>query len=439
MSKTSTQNALAPSAEHAPSYYAASLTEHASGQALSVDSTAHVCVIGGGFTGISAALHLAKRGIEVTLLEQSRLAWGASGRNGGQAHVGLRQDQDWLEQHVGRADARRLWDLALDARAYLDTLIQAYGIRCDFRPGLLHADHKPGFAAHTQRYVERLRNDYGYRHLRFVDRAEVRSLVAPDGYFSGSCDERGGHLHPLNYALGLARAAASHGARLHEGSEVLSVGRHGTGWLVRTRHAQVRADKVLLACNGYLRGISHEVERHVMPINNFIAVTEPLCAERARATIRGGIAVSDSRFVVNYLRMTADNRLLFGGGENYRYSFPRDIKAFVRKHALKIFPQLQATRWDFGWGGTLAITPTRMPFIRELQPGFYNASGFSGLGVLLAPYCGKILAEAIAGERANFELLARVPVPSFPGGPALRWPTLVAAMSWYALRDRLFT
>src|SRR5580658_9962023 len=269
MSKTSTHNALAPSAEHAPSYYAASLTEHASAPPLIDDSTAQVCVVGGGFSGISAALHLAKRGIDVTLLEQSRLGWGASGRNGGQAHVGLRRDQDWLERHVGRADAHRLWDLALDARAYLDTLIQAYGIQCDFRPGLLHADHKPGFAADTQRYVERLRNEYNYPHIRFVDRAEVRELVATDGYFSGSFDELGGHLHPLNYALGLARAAASHGARLHEGSEVMSIERRGTGWLVRARHAQVRADKVLLACNGYLRGISREVERHVMPINNF--------------------------------------------------------------------------------------------------------------------------------------------------------------------------
>jgi gamma-glutamylputrescine oxidase len=439
MSKTSPHNALAPSAEHAPSYYAASLTEHASGPALCDDSSVHVCVIGGGFTGICAALNLAKRGIGVMLLEQSRLAWGASGRNGGQAHIGLRRDQDWLERHMGGADARRLWDLALDARAYLDTLIQDYGIQCDFRPGLLHADHKPGYAADTQRYVERLRNDYAYPHIRFVERAEVRELVATDGYFSGSFDERGGHLHPMNYALGLARAAVSHGARLHEGSEVLRIERRGTGWLVRTRHAQVRADKVLLACNGYLRGIAHEVERHVMPINNYIAVTEPLCEGRAPSTIRGGFAVSDSRFVVNYFRMTADHRLLFGGGENYRYRFPPDIRAFVRRHALKIFPQLHSTRWDYGWGGTLAITPTRMPFIRELQPGFYNASGFSGLGVLLAPYCGKILAEAIAGERANFELLARVPVPSFPGGPALRWPTLLAAMSWYALRDRLFT
>ncbi len=431
------QHALAPSPRHAPSYYAATATEHAAAPPLTCDSSAHVCVIGGGFTGLAAALRLAERGIDVVLLEQSRLAWGASGRNGGQLHVGLRRDQEWLEKTLGEAHARKLWELSLDARAYLDTLIAAHRIDCDLRPGLLHADHKQRYTDGTRRHVDHLRERYGYSQIRFVERAEVRELVATDSYFSGSLDSGGGHLHPMNYALGLARAAQASGARLYEESEVQSVTRSGSDWLVRTPRAQVRANQVILACNGYLRGIAPGVEKRVMPINNFVAATEPLGEERARALIRDGIAVSDSRFVVNYYRITPDHRLLFGGGETYGYRFPPDIKAFVRKYALKVFPQLDPVRFDFGWGGTLAITPTRMPFVREIDPGFYNASGFSGLGVLLAPYCGKILADAIAGERANFDLLARVPVPKFPGGPSLRWPTLVAAMSWYALRDRL--
>jgi len=437
MSKYSTHNALAPSSQHAPSYYAATVAAPVGAAALTDDSLTDVCVVGGGFAGLSTALHLAKRGIGVTLLEQSLLAWGASGRNGGQAHVGMRREQDWLEKNVGSEDAHRLWTLAVNARDYLDTLIADYRIDCDFRPGLLHADHKPRYTEGTRRYVDLLREHYEYPHIRFVDRAEVRAMVATDGYFSGSLDARGGHLHPLNYALGLARAASSHGARLFERTEVKGVERSGTGWIVRTPTGEVRADKVVLACNGYLRGIARQVEDHVMPINNFIAVTEPLGAERANSIIRNGIAVADSRFVVNYYRMTVDHRLLFGGGENYRYSFPNDIKSVVRGHALKVFPQLRDVRFDFGWGGTLAITPTRMPYIREIEPGFFNLSGFSGLGVLLAPYSGKIVADAIAGDRVNFELLARLPVPKFPGGPALRWPTLVAAMSLYALRDRL--
>ncbi|NNM62458.1 MAG: FAD-dependent oxidoreductase [Steroidobacteraceae bacterium] len=437
MKNSTRPHALDPSPLHAPSYYAATVNARVLAPALTDERSTQVCVVGGGFTGISAALHLAQRGIEVVLLEQSRLGWGATGRNGGQAHVGLRRDQEWLERHVGESGARHLWELALEARAHLDALIETYRIECDFRPGLLHADHKRSYTAATRRHVDHLRERYGYTAMRFVGRDEVRAMVATEDYHSGAIDERGGHLHPLNYALGLARAAQSHGARLHEDSRVLEITRSGTDWQVRTATARVRAAQVILACNGYLRGIAPIVERHVMPINNFVATTEPLGEDGGRALIRDGVAVSDSRFVVNYYRITADNRLLFGGGETYGYRFPADICGFVRRHALRIFPQLAATRFEYGWGGTLGITPTRMPFVREIKPGFYNVSGFSGLGVLLAPYCGKILADALAGERAGFARFAQVPVPAFPGGPALRWPTLVAAMSWYALRDRL--
>jgi gamma-glutamylputrescine oxidase len=437
MSKTRTANALAPSGQHAPSYYAATVADAVASSPLAGSHSCDVCVIGGGFTGLAAALHLARRGVRVRLLEQSRLGWGASGRNGGQAHVGLRRDQGWLEKTLGAADARKLWDLALAARAHLDSLIETYAIRCDYRAGLLHADHKARYARETQRYVAHLREQYGYPHVRYVDQEELRTLIATDSYYGASFDARGGHLHPLNLALGIARGAARHGAMLHEGAEVLAVERAGSDWLVTTAAAQVRANHVVLACNGYLRGISRDVEAHVMPINNFIAVTEPLGAERAASIVRNGYAVADSRFVVNYYRMTVDHRLLFGGGENYSYRFPENIAQVVCPRVLKVFPQLRGVQFDYAWGGTLAITPSRMPYIREIAPGFYNASGFSGLGVLLAPYAGKILSDAIGGERHAFEAFARVPVPRFPGGPALRWPTLVAAMSLYALRDRL--
>jgi gamma-glutamylputrescine oxidase len=437
MSNRQSANALAPSAIHAPSYYAATAAHAVAATPLAGAHSCDVCIIGGGFTGCAAALHLARRGFTVKLLEQSRLGWGASGRNGGQVHVGLRRDQNWLEGKVGAADAHKLWELALDARAHLDSLMESYSIECDYCPGLLHADHKARYTRNTRRYVAHLQQAYGYAHIRYVEHEEVRALVATDGYYGASFDARGGHLHPLNLVLGIARGAQSHGAQLHEGAEVAKVERTGTGFLVNTGDAQVRATQVILACNGYLRGICRSVEAHVMPINNFIAVTEPLGAERAAAIVSDGYAVADSRFVVNYYRMTVDHRLLFGGGENYSYRFPKDIAAFVRPHMSKVFPQLRGVRFDYAWGGTLAITPSRMPFIREIEPGFYNASGFSGLGVVLAPYAGKILADAIAGERRAFDAFARVPVPRFPGGAALRWPTLLAAMSLYALRDRL--
>ena len=429
--------ALMPSAAHAPSYYAATLRERVDAAPFEGPARADVCVVGGGYAGLSTALQLARRGVDVVLLEQSRLGWGASGRNGGQAHVGMRRGQRWLEARVGPGDARRLWEFALGARAHLDWLIETYAIDCELRLGYLHADHRERFGAETRREVEHLRTAYGYEHIRFLDRDEVASMVAACGYYSGSFDSRAGHLHALNLALGIARAAASHGARLHEGVEVKGLTAVRGGWRVATSRGELNAGRVVLACNGYLRGLASQVERHVMPINNYIAVTEPLGADGARRLISNGAAVSDSRFVVNYYRITPDHRLLFGGGENYRYTFPRDVGAFVRPHVLEVFPQLEGVRFDYAWGGTLGITPTRMPWVHELEPGLINASGFSGLGVLIAPFTGKAVADALCGDRAAFELLGRVPVPSFPGGPLLRWPTLVAAMLYYALRDRL--
>ena len=432
-----TPTALLPSAAHAPSYYAATVREKVAVVPFEAAGRCDVCVVGGGYAGLSAALHLARKGVAVTLLEQSRLGWGASGRNGGQAHVGMRRDQHWLEARVGNGDARRLWQFALGARAHLDWLIETYGIDCDLRLGYLHADHRERYGADTRRHVDHMRSVYGYEHIRYVGREEIAGMVATRDYHGGSFDARAGHLHALNFALGIARAAASHGARLHEGVEVTGLRAADGGWRVDTSRGALQADRVVLACNGYLRRLAPEVERRVMPINNFVAVTEPLGADGARRLISNGAAVSDSRFVVNYFRITPDDRLLFGGGENYGYRFPRDIAAFVRPHVLKIFPQLGDVRFDYAWGGTLGITPTRMPWVREIAPGLINASGYSGLGVVIAPYTGKAVADALCGEREAFELLGRVPVPPFPGGPLLRWPTLVAAMLYYALRDRL--
>ena len=429
--------AITPSANHVPSYYAATLKERVEACGLDGSAQTDVCVVGGGYTGLSTALHLARRGVDVMLLEQSRLAWGASGRNGGQVHVGMRRDQVWLERRLGAEDARRLWAFALGARDHLDWLIGTYDIDCDFRPGLLHAAHRERCAADTRRHVDHLHSAYGYEHIRYVEREEMRSLVASPGYFAGSFDSRGGHLHALNYALGIARAAAVHGARLHEGVEVTGLRPEAGKWRVTTASGEVTADRVVLACNGYLRRLARAVERRVMPINNYIAVTEPLGAQRVRSLISNDCAVSDSRFVVNYFRTTPDHRLLFGGGENYGYRFPADIAAFVRPHVLGVFPQLGDVGFDYAWGGTLGITPTRMPWVHEVERGLVNASGFSGLGVLIAPFTGKAIADALCGERDAFELLGRVPVPPFPGGAALRWPTLVAAMLFYALRDRL--
>ena len=420
-----------------PSYYAATRISGPPAPPLEGNVGADICIVGGGFTGLSAALRLAERGLGVVLLEGGPLGWGASGRNGGQVHVGMRREQDWLEQEVGREDAAHLWRIALDARSDLDRLIMEHAIDCDFRTGYLHADHKARYVPHTRRAVALLRDRYDYPHIRFVDREEMRGLVASANYHGGSLDSLGGQLHPLNLALGIAGAADRAGTRLHAHSHVTGVQRTGAGWRVETGRGAVIADRVLLACGGYLRGLQPAVEARVMPINNYVAVTAPLGRARAEATIGDGLAVSDSRFVVYYYRMTPDHRLLFGGGESYSWRFPADIAGFVRPHMARIFPQLADVAIDYAWGGTLSITAKRMPFVRQVQPGLYNVSGFSGLGVVLAPYFGRIIGDAMAGGHADFDRLARLPVPRFPGGRLLRWPTLVAAMSMFALRDRL--
>jgi gamma-glutamylputrescine oxidase len=421
----------------AASYYVATADPFAARPMLQGEERADVCIVGGGYTGLGAALSLAKRGLSVAVLEAARIGSGASGRNGGQIHSGHRRDQAYLEKVVGPDDAAALWRLAEDAKASLKALIAEHGIACDLKRGMLTVDHKPSYVAHSRAYVERMATRYGYPHLRFVDKPALEAMLGAQGYFGGVLDEDGGHLHPLDLALGMARAAEASGARLFEESRALRYETQGAKLRVATQMGHVTADWLILAGDGYLSGVDAKVEARVMPINNFIIATEPLPEDEARALIRDDVAVSDSRFVVNYFRLSADRRLLFGGGENYRAGFPPDIAAFVRPFMLKVFPRLESRRIDYAWGGTLGITTTRLPFVRRLGPNVLTASGYSGLGVMLAPYFGKILGDAVFGVLGEFDRLAALPVPPFPGGRLLRWPILVAGMSYYALRDRL--
>jgi gamma-glutamylputrescine oxidase len=423
---------------HPSTYYHASVTEpFPCAPQLTEPIAVDVCVVGGGYTGLSTALHLARHGASVALLEQSRIGDGASGRNGGQVHNGFRHDPRWFESRLGADSARQIWSLGIEARQHLDWLIGTYSIDAQYCPGLLHLCHKRRYVGETRAYVEDVLSRYPNTGLRFVDEAEARSLVSSQDYYGGYLDSQSGHLHALNLALGLARAAQQHGAQLYEMSAVTRIARNATGWEVRTEKGSVKAANVVLAGNGYLRNLQPVVETRVMPINNFVLTTEPLGRETAESLIRKRLAVSDSRFVVYYFRITPDDRLLFGGGETYSYEFPKDIAGMVRGHMLRVFPQLHATRIEHAWGGTLAITTSRLPFVREVEPDLFNASGFSGMGIVLAPFAGKALADAINGDGRAFELLSRLPVGRFPGGRYLRSPVLVAAMSWYALRDHL--
>lgn len=418
---------------HAPSLYAAGADASLSFPPLDGDMRADVAILGGGYTGLSAALHLAEAGVNVVLLEAERVGWGASGRNGGQLHSGQRRDQDWLEAHLGFADALRLWRLAEEAKALVQTLREKHAIECEWRPGLIETVHKVRLVNDERAYVDRLRSRYAYNEVDWLDRAALARIIGTDAYLGGRRDRTAGHLDPLKFAQGLARAAATAGAHIHEGSRVTKL----AGRTLETKTGRVTAETVILAGNGYLDGIDGETEAHVMPIENYILATEPIGAGMPGGLIATGEAVSDTRFVVYYFRPAADGRLVFGGGETYSRRQPADLTAFVRRHLLRIYPQLGGTRIDYAWGGTLAVTMPRLPFIKRIRSGVYAASGYSGQGVALAPFAGKILAEAIRGNPAELDAFAALPVPQFPGGKLLRKPALVAGMLWYALRDRL--
>ncbi|MFE3838125.1 NAD(P)/FAD-dependent oxidoreductase [Pseudogemmobacter sonorensis] len=396
---------------------------------------ADVCIVGAGYTGLSAALHLAQKGLSVVVLEAHRVGFGASGRNGGQVGSGQRQDQDWLEQAVGREDARRLWDLAQDAKALVRDLIARHGMEgVDWRPGIAHACWHAHEADHARRYAEKLARDYDYHEVEPLDPAGLRALVGSRVFQGGDIDRGAGHIHALNFAIGLAKAASAAGARIHERSEVTRL-TYGPRPLVETAGARIRAGQILLATNGYMGGLEPQVAAKVMPINNFVIATEPL-GPRAREVLAQPIAVHDTKFVVNYWRLSEDDRLLFGGAESYGYRFP-DIARAVRKPMLEIYPQLAGTRITHAWGGTLAITVNRMPCFLRPAPNVLSASGYSGHGVALAVLAGRLMAEAAAGQAAGFDLMASLPQRRFPGGATLRWPLLVAAMTWFSLRDRL--
>lgn len=420
------------------SYYAATANATDAFAKLEGDQSCDIVVIGGGFTGVSSALHLAERGYDVILLEAHRVGWGASGRNGGQVGSGQRREQDELEKMVGRADARKLWDIAEESKDIVKALIAKHDIKCDWKPGILHADHRARFVEDTHTYAEKLQTEYGYENIRSVDRAEMRDMLGTEFYHGGSLDMGAGHIHPLNFALGLADAARAAGARIFEGAVVAGYESQGGKVTVKTADgAVVSANKLILGCNGYLDALEDRVAKRVMPINNFVIATEPLGDDLARELIRDDVAVADSKFVINYYRLSADKRMLFGGGETYGYTFPRDIKAFVSPHMLEVYPQLKDIKIDYGWGGTLAITMNRMPFFAKVEDNIFTATGYSGHGVAMATLAGQIMADAVSGTMERFDVMANVKTPVFPGGKMLRFPMLVAAMLWYSIRDKL--
>jgi len=418
------------------SYYAATAIDVCEHDQLRGAEQADVCVIGGGFTGLSAALNLAEQGLDVVLLEAERIGFGASGRNGGLIGSGQRKDALEMEEQFGFDQSKLFWDFAEAAKTEIRERVAKHDIPCDLQYGQVEGVHKQTYVGHADQYATALAERYNYPYARALSRDEPRELVATGTFLEGLLDTQAMSLHPLNYALGIARAARGAGVRIYENSRVTGYTRTDPA-TVSTEGGSVKASFIVLACNGYLGKLERRVAGKIMPINNFMIATEPLGEERARRLIADRLCVHDTRFVVNYFRTSADHRLLFGGGENYRPGFPRDIAAFVRPHMLELFPQLDDVGIDFAWGGTLSVTVNRLPHLGHLKPNLFFAQGYSGHGIALSNFAGKIIAEAIGGTAERFDVMASLPIYTFPGGTLLRYPGMVLGMLYYSLKDRL--
>jgi gamma-glutamylputrescine oxidase len=418
----------------AQNYYLATAAPAERFAPLAAPIDVDLAIVGGGTTGLSAALHGAQRGLSVAVLEGGRVGWGASGRNGGQMIPGLRQGALALKAAYGVERAKAILTLAFEARDLVVELIERHDIACDLKTtGHLQGAFKAADAREMEAEVRCLVEDMGYPMARFVCAEEARAFV--DVPFYGAVfDAGGGHMHPLNYTLGLAKAARAAGAHIYEASEVVGLTRGPSGVLLTTARGAVRARHAVLAGDALLRGLAPRVNARIMPVANYLIASEPLAAPHD--LIPSDAAVSDTRFVVNYYRLTADGRLIFGGGERYSRRPPADIAAFVRPHVERVFPALRGVRIDYAWGGLVSITLSRLPHVgREGEVLF--AHGYSGMGVVLSTLAGKLLVEALSGETAGFDRLAGLEPPPFPGGVALRGPLHVLGMLWYAMRDRL--
>lgn len=417
------------------SYYAATAVGVHEHDRLAGAERADVCVIGGGFTGLSAALNLAERGFDVVLLEAERIGFGASGRCGGLVGSGQRKDVLETEAQFGLERSRLLWDFAELAKEEIRNRVRNHNMDCDLRDGQLVGVHKKRYLGWAKELSDALAERYDYPHCQSLDAQKTRSLVATDGFLESLYDAQAMVLHPLNYTLGLAQAASNAGVRIFERSRVNKYS-HTDPALVETERGSVKASYIVLACNGYLDKLESRVARKIMPINNFMIATEPLGKLRANELINGRFGVHDTRFVVDYFRVSEDHRLLFGGGENYRREFPPNITKFVRPYMLKLFPQLADVKIEYAWGGTLSVTVNRLPHIGRLKPNVFFAQGYSGHGISTANFAGKVIAEAVGGTATRFDVLASLPTHIFPGGTLLRYPGMVLGMFYYSLIDR---
>lgn len=421
--------------EHAASWYAASANAAPERPSLAGDVSCDVCVVGAGFTGISAALHLAEQGLKVMVLEAARVGYGASGRNGGQIVNSYSRDMDVIEERFGAQTARALGDMAFEGNRIIRERIAGYGIDCDLREGNL-------FAACNARQLKGLREHkalwerYGNTSLELLEGDAYKREVSAEGYTGALVDHSGGHIHPLNLVLGEAAAFESLGGVIFEHSPLLSL-EHGSPVVLKTAGGTLRADRVVMAGNAYLNGVLPELEGKSMPCGTQIITTEPLAEDVARSLLPNNMAVEDCNYLLDYYRLTRDNRLIFGGGVNYGGEDPSNIEALIRPKMLKAFPQLANVKIDYAWSGTFLMTLNRLPQFGVLNDNVYYAQGYSGHGVTCSHLAGRLISEVMTGRDGRFDAFAGLPHLPFPGGRMLRVPLSAVGAWYYQTRDKL--
>ena len=415
------------------SYYQATRQVLFAADRLDRDMDTDVVILGGGITGVSAALNLAEAGYKPILLEARTIGWGASGRNGGQVLPGLAAPMHKITRLVGGAQARRIWDMSVEGRDMLYARIEKHGIPCDPWHGYLHAALKPRQADDLKAEQDELAR-LGAPVGRLLEGAAVQDRIASPRYIAALEDRLAGHIHPLNYTLGLAVAARQAGARLYEHAPVDKV-EHGPSVTLHVGAHKVRAKYLILAGGAYLNGLEHGLDGYIMPVGTYIMATEP--RSDVPYLIPGNEAVADLNFVLDYFRRSADDRMLFGGRVSYSTYPPVNLGASMLRRAVAVFPQLKNAKVAFAWGGFVGITRNRAPHFGKLADNILFAQGFSGHGVALAGLAGRLAAEVIQGQFERFDVFSRIPHARFPGGRWLRSPALLLATAWYRLRDML--
>lgn len=428
---------LAPPSDHVDSYYAASSRDvQTQYPLLKHDLDVDVVVIGAGYTGLYTALNLAEAGKTVAILEANCVGWGASGRNGGQVILGFSCDMPPFEAALGLDSARQIWKLTQQAASEIRERIGRHQIDCDFRNGHLWTSVLARRVHLLTDWQEEAARKWGYERLTFVPKAELPGHVDSPRYQAGLLDANGGHLHPLKYALGLARAARAAGVHIFEQSPALRYVEHPDGVEVLTPQGRVRAHQLVLACNTGAGSIAPQLQRRILPVGTYMIATEPLGEARAKALLPSACAVSDNQFVLDYFRLSSDHRLLFGGKCTYTGRTPHNLSASMRADMLRVFPQLADVGIAFTWGGHIDITMARTPDFGCLGR-VYWAQGFSGHGIVPTCVAGRVLAEAIGGDDTHLQLFSALRNPPFPGGQALAALMQVVGMSYYRLRDYL--